>query len=142
MKQYRMVVPNETDRVLSVAANEPRFVALGTGLLETIEQSTYDGTTIRVLLHLALTTDSSQAIKFLHRDIAARLKIGRPMISKSFKRLAADDLIYKTGNTWFLNLQREFTETGEWYYDVSVPPRTEVRARTSLRVVRSTAVIA
>lgn len=108
---------------------------LGVTTIELLMQHPYEGTTLRVLMYILLTTDSSCTIKVRQVDIARELNVGRPVISKSFKRLAADNLIYKAGNTWLMNPQTGFTGTGEQHQQAVANTPPAIRLRTPLRPV-------
>lgn len=84
------------------------YVMLGALAAHSIEQSTYDGVTLRLLIHLARTTDSTGLIQSTQTELAQKLNTTQPTISRSLKKLMKDHHVYKRGRAWFVNPETAF----------------------------------
>jgi DNA-binding IclR family transcriptional regulator len=84
---------------------------LGALAVSTLEQSSYDGVTLRLLLHLMRTTDSSGLITATQKELAKNINTSQASVSRALKKLTADHHVYKRGRAWFLNPETAFHGT-------------------------------
>ena len=79
------------------------FMMLGALATEKLEESSYDGVTLRLLLRFIRTTDSTGLIDKTQKELAVLLNTTQPTVSRSMKKLLKDGHLYKRGRSWFLN---------------------------------------
>lgn len=106
---------------------------LGALAAENLEQSSYDGVTLRLLIHFGRTVDSTGLIDKTQKDIAAALNTSQASVSRSMKKLLKDGHLYKRGRSWFLNPETAFHGRSEQHHEAVARVPAEQRL---LAVVR------
>lgn len=89
-----------------------RHMTLGAVAARRVIEARYGMATVRVLLHLVYTTDKTCVIRQTQTQIAAATGLTQGAVSKAFKQLAADLMIYRQGTTWNLAPNVGYTGTG------------------------------
>lgn len=90
---------------------------LGALAAENLEQSSYDGVTLRLLIHLIRTTDSSGVVEGTQKELATRVRTSQASVSRSMKKLLKDGHLYKRGRSWFLNPETAFHGRSEQHHE-------------------------
>lgn len=93
------------------------FVMLGALAAEKLVDAGYDGVTLRLLLHLARTVDSTGLIASTQKELAVEVKTSQASISRSMKKLLLDGHLYKRGRSWFLNPETAFHGRSEQHHE-------------------------
>lgn len=70
--------------------------------MEWLESSTYEGSTIRVLLHLCRTARPDLGVARTQQEVALHLGITQASVSRSMARLLADGFLLRTDGRWSL----------------------------------------
>lgn len=93
------------------------FMMLGALATEKLEQSGYDGVTLRLLLRFIRTTDSTGLIDKTQKELAALLDTTQPTVSRSMKKLLKDGHLFKRGRSWFLNPETAFHGRSDQHHE-------------------------
>lgn len=93
------------------------YMMLGALAAENLEQSGYDGVTLRLLIRLARTTDSSGLITMTQKELALKLGTTQSTISRALKKLLKDGHVYKRGRSYFLNPETSFHGRSDQHHE-------------------------
>jgi CRP-like cAMP-binding protein len=85
------------------------FMMVGALAAENLEQSGYDGVTLRLLIHVMRVTDATGLIEATQVQLANRLSVSQASISRAMKKLKRDGYLYKRGRSWFVNAEAKFS---------------------------------
>lgn len=100
---------------------------LGALAAEKLEQSGYDGVTLRLLLRFIRTCDSSGLIDKTQKELAVLLDTTQPTVSRSMKKLLKDGHLYKRGRSWFLNPETAFHGRSDQHHEAVARVPDEAR---------------
>jgi len=109
---------------------------LGALAAENLEQSGYDGVTLRLLIHLGRTVDSSGLIDRTQVEIAQYLGTSQASISRSMKKLLKDGHLFKRGRSWFVNPETAFYGRSEQHHEAVARVPAEQRLLAVVKPLR------
>lgn len=109
---------------------------LGALAAEKLEESGYDGVTLRLLIRLARTTDSSGLIEKTQVELAKLLNTTQPTISRSMKKLLKDGHVFKRGRSWFLNPETAFHGRSDQHHEAVARVPDEARHLAVVKPLR------
>lgn len=112
------------------------FVMLGALAAENLEQSSYDGVTLRLLIHFGRTVDSTGLIDKTQKEIAAALNTSQASVSRSMKKLLKDGHLFKRGRSWFLNPETAFHGRSEQHHEAVARVPAERRLLAVVKQLR------